>query len=148
MKHLSSISIGLLLVCICLAEPSRAEEKRQVKSPVLIEKVTKGVPFAIAADDAAPPPPNALYRVVLKNVPLKQATDALGREMDVKIHLPQGDIRKVRVSLDEKRIGLMAALTKITKGKFWGSKYAWGKTKHASGTLTAVTYVLKDPKGK
>ena len=87
-------------------------------------------------------------RVWLKDVPLKEATDALGKEMDVRIQLPQGDIRKVKVSLDEKKIGLMAALKKITKGKFWGSKYGWGKTKHASGTITSITYVLEDPKSK
>jgi len=135
--------------CHSLLTRIKALVAKHGKEPaIVIEKVTEGVPFAMAADDASAPPRNALYRVVLRAVPLKEATDALAREMDVKVHLPKGDIRNAEVSLDEKRIGLMAALRKITAGKFWGSRYTWGDTKYAKGTITSVTYLLDDPKGK
>ena len=135
--------------CHSLLGRIRALVTKHGREPaILIKKVTEGVPFAMAADDATPPPRNALYRVLLRAVPLKEATDALAKEMDLKIHLPEGDISNTQVSLDEKRIGLMAALTKVTAGKFWGSKYTWGDTKYAKGTITSITYILKDPRGK
>ena len=135
--------------CHSLLGRIRALVTKHGREPaILIQKVTEGVPFAMAADDAAAPPRNALYRVLLRAVPLNEATDALAKEMDLKIHLPEGDVSEAKVSLNETRIGLMAALTKITAGKFWGSRYTWGDTKYAKGTITSITYLLKDPRGK
>ena len=125
----------------------RGEGPDDDRPRIVIEKVTDGVPFATAADDAAPPPRNALYRVVFRDATLLEAAGALGKEMDVKIHLPEGELRKAKVSLDEGRVGLLAALTKITAGKVWGDRYLWGDTKHAKGTISEITYLLKDPKG-
>lgn len=113
------------------------------KQAIVIEKVTEGVPFATAADHAPAPPKNALYRVVFKNVPLHRAVAALGKEMDVAIRLPKGATGEALVSLGEKRIGLLQALRRITAGKFWGTRYEWGKTRHATGTITSITYIPK-----
>ena len=76
----------------------------------------------------------------IKDVPLGEAVAALAREMDVKIVLPESPARGAKVTLDEERIGLMAALHKLTAGKFSGSHYTWGETKYAKGTITSVTY--------
>jgi|GEM_PF-6544548 hypothetical protein len=111
-----------------------------------LKRLTEGVPFAIAADDAPVPPVNASYRVLIKDARLEDAVRAIGKEMDVKIELPEGELRKERVSLDEKQIGLMNALQRIVAGKYFGSTYSWGDNKFAKGTIINIKYLPKKEK--